>query len=257
MYHLYGSFLVTYWVWLIQHHSYHIPNLWNLCLYYSFLGKGKGKVHPCTGRTAHRGRGVSITPWPLFTPGKTWYPLYRRLGGPQGQSGQVRKISSPPGFDPWTVQPIAGCYTDYATWPTVIFRAYVIMSDCKSFTVSLDQYIANQNTKHRSWTQKNETLPPKQHNFPFFFARIYCTQFLSHCFTVLKSLSVNLIWTYLSSSVSGLKFISSMKTFSEMYLLILTTNRISHLWYSLWIQFSVHLFCKLQCSENRVLRRLF
>jgi len=24
------------------------------------------------------------------------------------------------------------------------------MSDCKSFTVSLDQYIANQNTKHRS-----------------------------------------------------------------------------------------------------------
>jgi len=32
--------------------------------------------------------------------GKTRYPLYRRLGGPQGRSGQVRKISSPPGFDP-------------------------------------------------------------------------------------------------------------------------------------------------------------
>jgi hypothetical protein len=28
-------------------------------------------------------------------PGKTWYPLYRRLGGPQGRSGQVRKISPP------------------------------------------------------------------------------------------------------------------------------------------------------------------
>jgi len=28
--------------------------------------------------------------------GKTHYPLYRRLGGPQGQSGQVRKISPPP-----------------------------------------------------------------------------------------------------------------------------------------------------------------
>jgi hypothetical protein len=25
--------------------------------------------------------------------GKTRYPLYRRLGGPQGQSGRVRKIS--------------------------------------------------------------------------------------------------------------------------------------------------------------------
>ena len=26
-------------------------------------------------------------------PGKTRYPLYRRLGGPQGRSGRVRKIS--------------------------------------------------------------------------------------------------------------------------------------------------------------------
>ena len=73
----------------------------------------------CTGRTAHRGSrgiallfhdhgtrrgwGVSVTPWPLFTPGKTWYPMYRRLGGHQGQSGQVRKISPPPGFDPRTI----------------------------------------------------------------------------------------------------------------------------------------------------------
>jgi hypothetical protein len=31
--------------------------------------------------------------------GKTWYLLYRRLGGPQGRSGRVRKISVPPGFD--------------------------------------------------------------------------------------------------------------------------------------------------------------
>jgi hypothetical protein len=26
-------------------------------------------------------------------PGKTWYPLYRRLGEPQGRSGQVQEIS--------------------------------------------------------------------------------------------------------------------------------------------------------------------
>ena len=32
--------------------------------------------------TLGRGRGVSVTPMPLFTPGKTRYPLYRRLGGP-------------------------------------------------------------------------------------------------------------------------------------------------------------------------------
>ena len=47
-------------------------------------------------------------------PGKTPYPLYRRLGGPQGRSGRVRKSSPPPGFDPRTVQPIASRYTDCA-----------------------------------------------------------------------------------------------------------------------------------------------
>jgi len=40
-------------------------------------------------------------------PAKTGYPLYRRLGGPQGQSGLVGKISPPMGFDPRTVQPVA------------------------------------------------------------------------------------------------------------------------------------------------------
>ena len=44
-------------------------------------------------------------------PGNIRYPLYRRLGGPQGRSGQVRKISSPPGYDPRTVQPVASRYT--------------------------------------------------------------------------------------------------------------------------------------------------
>jgi hypothetical protein len=28
-------------------------------------------------------------------PGKTRYPLYRRLGGPQGRSGRLRKILTP------------------------------------------------------------------------------------------------------------------------------------------------------------------
>ena len=88
----------------------------------------------CTGRTAHRGsRGIALLfldrgtrwgegstsrPGRSLPPGKTRYPLYRRLGGPQGRSGQVRKISSPPGFDPRTVQPVDSRYTDWATRPT-------------------------------------------------------------------------------------------------------------------------------------------
>ena len=87
----------------------------------------------CTSRTVHRGSrgialpfhdhgtrrewGVRVTPRPLFTAGKTQYPLYRRLGQPQGRSGQVRKISPPPTFDPQTVQPVASRYTDWATGP--------------------------------------------------------------------------------------------------------------------------------------------
>jgi len=45
-------------------------------------------------------------------PQKHIYPLYRRLNGPQSRSGQVRKISAPPGFIPRTVQSVASRYTD-------------------------------------------------------------------------------------------------------------------------------------------------
>ena len=47
-------------------------------------------------------------------PVNTRYPLYRKLGGPQGLSGRVRKISPPPGFDPRTVQSVASRCTNYA-----------------------------------------------------------------------------------------------------------------------------------------------
>jgi hypothetical protein len=46
-------------------------------------------------------------------PGKTWYPLYRRLGGPQGQSGEVWKILPQLRFEPQTIQPVASHCTYY------------------------------------------------------------------------------------------------------------------------------------------------
>jgi hypothetical protein len=74
---------------------------------------GKGKVHPITGHKANRwGWVVNAMPRPLYPPGKSRYPLYRRLGGPQGRSGQVQKILPPLGFNIQTVLPIASCYTD-------------------------------------------------------------------------------------------------------------------------------------------------
>jgi len=53
--------------------------------------------------------------------GKTRYLLNSRLCGPQELSGRVQKISSQPGFDPRTVQPLASSYTDWAT-TALIFR---------------------------------------------------------------------------------------------------------------------------------------
>jgi hypothetical protein len=58
-----------------------------------------------------------------LTPGKTRYPLYSRLGGPQVRSGRVRKNSPLPGFDLRIVQPVASRYTDWAI-PAPINRYY-------------------------------------------------------------------------------------------------------------------------------------
>jgi hypothetical protein len=50
----------------------------------------------------------------VLYPGKTRYPLCRKLSGPQDRSGRVWKISPSPEFDPRTVQPVASSYTDWA-----------------------------------------------------------------------------------------------------------------------------------------------
>jgi len=61
------------------------------------------------------GGGGWPTPHPgRFTPGKeTRYPMCSRLGGPQGQSGRVRKIFPSPGFDPRTVRLLASRYNGH------------------------------------------------------------------------------------------------------------------------------------------------
>jgi hypothetical protein len=88
--------------------------------------KGKGTVRPRTGHEDREvqwsyGSTLSLTSatggvdgqrQPTSPQGKTGFPLYRSLAEPQGQSGLVRKISPPPGFDPRTIQPVASRYTD-------------------------------------------------------------------------------------------------------------------------------------------------
>jgi len=44
-------------------------------------------------------------PGRILPPGKTRYPFYRRLGGPQGRSGRWKNLI-PTWIRSWTVQPV-------------------------------------------------------------------------------------------------------------------------------------------------------
>ena len=74
----------------------------------------------CHDRALEGGEWSAVGPGRILTPRKTRYPLYRRLGGPQGRYGRAENLARP-GFDPRTVQPVASRYTDLATRHTVLY----------------------------------------------------------------------------------------------------------------------------------------
>jgi hypothetical protein len=79
-------------------------------------------------------------PHPSSLPqGKSHYPLYRRLDGPQGRFGQEQKILPPPEFDPWTVQPVASLYTNYAILPHFQMQVFINIasSSCSALVVMI------------------------------------------------------------------------------------------------------------------------
>ena len=57
------------------------------------LGRVEVQLYSILDLCTRRGEGSASRPGSNLPPGKTRYPLYRRLGGPQGRSGLVRKIS--------------------------------------------------------------------------------------------------------------------------------------------------------------------
>jgi len=78
---------------------------------------GRGIAVLFHDRSTRRGWVVSCTPEAHFTPAKTRYPFYRRLGGPQDRSGWVENLV-PTGIRSRTIQPIVSHYTDWASWLT-------------------------------------------------------------------------------------------------------------------------------------------
>ena len=85
--------------------------------------KGKGKVILLQPGVAQKlGRGIALLfPGRTVPPGKTRYPFYRRLDGPQGRSGWAENLVLT-WIGSWTVQPIVSHYTNRATWPMIAMQ---------------------------------------------------------------------------------------------------------------------------------------
>ena len=70
-------------------------------------------------RGTRRGEWSAARTGRTLPPGKTRYPFYRRLGGPQGRSGRAENLV-PTGIQSRTVQPVVNRYTALATEPTQV-----------------------------------------------------------------------------------------------------------------------------------------
>ena len=66
-----------------------------------------------------RGEWSAARPGRTLPPGKTRYPFYRRLGGPQGRSARAENLV-PTGIRSRIIQPVVSRYTDWATRPTFV-----------------------------------------------------------------------------------------------------------------------------------------
>ena len=79
---------------------------------------------PFHNHVARMGWGVSVTPRPLFSPGKDPVPIVQEAGwAPEPVWAGAENLAPPPGCDPRTVEPVASRYTDYATRPRSRYHA--------------------------------------------------------------------------------------------------------------------------------------
>jgi hypothetical protein len=81
--------------------------------------------------------------------GKTRYPSYRRLSGPQGRSAPVRRNSPSPGFGSWTAQPVVSSYTDWAI-PAPVWL-YLLTPWSRVLLEKLMGFAANQEIPRILW----------------------------------------------------------------------------------------------------------
>jgi hypothetical protein len=63
-------------------------------------------------------------------PGKTWYPLYKRLGGPPGPVWTDAENLPSSGIDPRNIKPIESHYTDWAILAHEYHTFIIITTSC-------------------------------------------------------------------------------------------------------------------------------
>ena len=95
------------------------------------LGRGIALLFHDHG--TRRGEWSAARPGRTLPPGRTRYPFYRRLGGPQGRSGRAKNLI-PTGIRSRTVQRVVSRYTDWATGPLKMWRNYCNFTKSKIFT---------------------------------------------------------------------------------------------------------------------------
>jgi len=66
------------------------------------------------------GEWSAARPGRTLSPGKTRYPLYKTIGGPQSRSGRAENLV-PTRIRSRIIQPVVSRYTDWAIRPTIIF----------------------------------------------------------------------------------------------------------------------------------------
>jgi len=79
------------------------------------------------------------------------------MGGTQGHSGLVLKISPPLGFDPWAVQPVLSHYTNYNTWA---HGQYHLHNEKFNYNITItckDEMLRAAWTDGTRWGAKNES----------------------------------------------------------------------------------------------------
>jgi hypothetical protein len=95
-------------------------------------------------------RHAPAAPYPRERPGTRFTG---GLGGPQGRSRRVQKISPTPGFDPRTVQPVGSRYTDYAIRPTADCVFMIIYVLCLTEYITLSYCITQRDGTYQNKKQ--------------------------------------------------------------------------------------------------------